>query len=360
MRPISSLSLAILGSGPAGAAAAYHLACAGFNVTLIERAPFPRPKVCGEYISPAATALLESILPAHALLSAGAQRIDTFTLHLGHRIASWRAPAPAWSLARETLDTLLQRKALASGAQLLTASVRSAAYHDTHATLTLSTGETLTFDVLIHADGKGAHDPARPTPLAPNLIAHKCHLRIPAFNDAAVSMRICPGAYIGAIAIAPNHHTCALVCTRGLTRRYPNTDDLLTQLWPDYRARWRTGTWHACGVPRSRYIAPGHPRSFRIGNAAAAVDPIGGEGIGLALWSAATLAHCLRTLPDLPAAHRTLARAYSHRLRTRLPACRIAAAVLTRPDLARALWPLTHLPALTFAPFYRLTGKPLA
>ncbi len=173
-------------------------------------------------------------------------------------------------------------------------------------------------------------------------------------------MRICPGAYIGAIAIAPNQHTCALVCTRGLTRRYPNTDDLLTHLWPDYRAHWRTSPWQACGVPRSRYITPGHHRSFRIGNAAAAVDPIGGEGIGLALWSAATLAHRLSTLPDLPATQHSLAGAYRRRLRTRLPACRVAAALLTRPNLALALWPLTHLPALTFAPFYRLTGKPLA
>jgi flavin-dependent dehydrogenase len=46
--------IAIVGAGPAGASAGYHLAARGHAVTLIDRAEFPRPKICGDWIPPAA------------------------------------------------------------------------------------------------------------------------------------------------------------------------------------------------------------------------------------------------------------------------------------------------------------------
>ena len=67
---------AIIGGGPAGSICAFHLARAGWRTTLLERSPFPRVKVCGEFVSPAATSLLEAVIPASQLLAAGARRID--------------------------------------------------------------------------------------------------------------------------------------------------------------------------------------------------------------------------------------------------------------------------------------------
>lgn len=42
------LDVLVVGGGPAGATAAIHLARAGLSVQIIDRAHFPRPKVCGE------------------------------------------------------------------------------------------------------------------------------------------------------------------------------------------------------------------------------------------------------------------------------------------------------------------------
>jgi 2-polyprenyl-6-methoxyphenol hydroxylase-like FAD-dependent oxidoreductase len=42
----------IVGAGPAGSATAIHLARAGHQVTLLDRARFPREKPCSEYLSP--------------------------------------------------------------------------------------------------------------------------------------------------------------------------------------------------------------------------------------------------------------------------------------------------------------------
>ena len=44
----------VVGAGPAGSSAAYHLASAGVDVLLVDRASFPRNKACGDAIMPPA------------------------------------------------------------------------------------------------------------------------------------------------------------------------------------------------------------------------------------------------------------------------------------------------------------------
>ena len=44
----------VVGAGPAGASAAYHLAEAGVDVLLLEKAAFPRDKICGDGLTPRA------------------------------------------------------------------------------------------------------------------------------------------------------------------------------------------------------------------------------------------------------------------------------------------------------------------
>ena len=54
-------SVLIVGAGPAGAAAALTLATAGHEVTLVDRARFPRDKACGDGLTPAALAELSTL-----------------------------------------------------------------------------------------------------------------------------------------------------------------------------------------------------------------------------------------------------------------------------------------------------------
>src|SRR5579875_2615783 len=51
----------VVGAGPAGAATALQLARAGVGVTIIERAAFPRRKICGEYLGAGALAALDAL-----------------------------------------------------------------------------------------------------------------------------------------------------------------------------------------------------------------------------------------------------------------------------------------------------------
>jgi flavin-dependent dehydrogenase len=120
-------------------------------------------------------------------------------------------------------------------------------------------------------------------------------------------------------------------------------DDLFRSLNGSWGEGARVTPWRACGVQASGYVPPGDYRSFRVGNAAAAVEPIGGEGIGLALWAGATLGEMLTegaaggNAAELARAQRLFARAYRTRLRLRRPACRAAGEVLARPRVVRSV-----------------------
>lgn len=371
------MRIAIIGGGPAASAAAISLLRSAppitVEVTIFESREFPRSKVCGEFVSPSASAVLEGLLGSHRLSEAGARHVNALTFHNGPTHVTWPMPTPAWTLSRMTLDKVLLDEAASLGARVYQpAHVREVRYTDTHVELATNDGTITRADLVIHADGSGRHDAGGTgeTPARRGVIGLKCFIRpsIPPPIDG-LHMRAAHGAYIGAVGVEDGLATVALVARTSLeTASIRRADELVRSVWPEFDPSCRIGEWLACPVRSSRFIPPGHPRSFRIGNAAAAVEPVGGEGIGLALWSGSVLGtklaaglheRNLLSIPDLQQIQHQLARAYRRRLTTRLPACRAAATVLMRPALVSLVWPLLCTPGLILRPWYALTGKPL-
>jgi len=105
----------VAGGGPAGSACALLLARAGLGVTLVERANFPRRKVCGEYLNSGAVAALDRLgvlddvrrhgfpLRGVRLMPPGAPGIELPFTH------------GALACERETLDAILLRAAVYAG-----------------------------------------------------------------------------------------------------------------------------------------------------------------------------------------------------------------------------------------------------
>lgn len=343
------------------------MARAGFDVTLAEARTFPRPKVCGEFITPAADGLLQALVPLPCLLAAGARPVSAFVLETSRGERSWPLPSPAWAISRGLLDTLLRDAAAAAGARVLqpwTARRVECAEHGivAHGHGHARAGASLRADVVIHADGIGRHDAAGPIPHDPRLIALKCHLR-PAAAPEGVRIRAGRGGYVGTMAVEDGLSVCALSARKTLLAQARGRPDAVAAaLWPGFDASARVGRWLSCGVPRSAYRAPGHPRSFRIGNAAAAVDPVGGEGIGLALWAGTALAGLLGAARPVSCAglrecERAFAALYRARLRARLPSCRAAAWAIERPLAVSAIAPAMRIPGAGIGLWYALTGK---
>lgn len=70
------IDVVIVGAGPAGSAAAILLAERGWSVTLLDKAAFPRPKICGEYLSPEAARVMDRLGVLKAVDAAGAQSLS--------------------------------------------------------------------------------------------------------------------------------------------------------------------------------------------------------------------------------------------------------------------------------------------
>jgi menaquinone-9 beta-reductase len=106
----------ILGGGVAGCAASIALARKGQRVTLIEREPTPRHKICGEFLSGEALEDLDAL--GIDVTSLGAVPINYVRLAAARRAAQAPLPFPAASLSRKALDTALIAEAVAAGVRV--------------------------------------------------------------------------------------------------------------------------------------------------------------------------------------------------------------------------------------------------
>lgn len=114
------VDVAILGAGPAGSTLAALLCQRGIKVALIDRDTFPRDKLCGEFLSYDALAVLGALGLIEAIDAAGASSIRRCRIVAGNRGSEFRLPAAARGISRLTLDQLLFQRALAAGARSFT------------------------------------------------------------------------------------------------------------------------------------------------------------------------------------------------------------------------------------------------
>ena len=103
----------------AGCAASIALARNGRRVTLIEREPTPRHKICGEFLSGEALEDLDAL--GVDVASLGAVPIDSVRLAAARRAAEAPLPFSAASLTRKALDRALIAEATAAIRAELTA-----------------------------------------------------------------------------------------------------------------------------------------------------------------------------------------------------------------------------------------------
>ena len=122
--------IVVVGGGPAGSATALLLARAGVGVRIVERAQFPRRKVCGEYLNAGAVAALGRLGVLEAV------RAVAMPLR-GVRLVAFGAPpvelafgGAALACARDVLDALLLDAAVAAGVVVERARVEELMFED--------------------------------------------------------------------------------------------------------------------------------------------------------------------------------------------------------------------------------------
>ena len=117
-----SADVVVVGAGPAGSSAAYHLATCGLDVILVERHGLGRDKVCGDGLTPSA---VRELVRMGVDTSTWQRNRGLRVIGGGHRLhIPWpeQASLPSYGLARRRteLDRDLAEHAAAAGARLLT------------------------------------------------------------------------------------------------------------------------------------------------------------------------------------------------------------------------------------------------
>jgi menaquinone-9 beta-reductase len=113
----------VVGAGPGGSATAYHLARHGIDVTLAERASFPREKVCGDGLTPRGVAAV--LRMGVDTDDPGFERVGGLRVHSKSTIIEIPWPEvtsfPDYGLVRTRLDfdQMLATRAEKAGARLL-------------------------------------------------------------------------------------------------------------------------------------------------------------------------------------------------------------------------------------------------
>ena len=363
----------IIGGGPAGCTVATLLARGGWAVTLVEQSRFPRDKVCGECLSALGFDVLTRLGLSREFVALGAVRLDRCEIHPpGRRSLNVELPRPMWGLSRRALDGLLLAAARDAGATIRQP-VRCERLEAAPAggsrlrmrDLTTNAVETACPGHVILADGKAAFADDAPAPSGDfGIKTHFADVDGPRDRIELFGVR---GSYGGLAAIEAGRWNAAFSVPAGrLKAARGDLDRLFAELTAEsatLRRRLagarRVVPWLASPLPRFSVREQWHPNVIPVGNAAAALEPIGGEGMGLAMRSAELAASSLIHGGRGDAAldqERTLASAYRSLWRTRRPACRAAAVAVSTP-MAGALLAVTPPPGPLLRGALRLMGK---
>lgn len=126
---VLAAEVVVVGGGPAGSSAAWHLSRAGFDVVLLDRAHFPRDKPCAEYLSPQASRILDAMGALGPIEAAGAAQLAGMRVFAanGASIHGEFAADHGWrgfrdrglALRRTVLDALLLDRARVAGVRVI-------------------------------------------------------------------------------------------------------------------------------------------------------------------------------------------------------------------------------------------------
>jgi flavin-dependent dehydrogenase len=288
-------SALIVGGGPAGCAAAIMLARAGVVAELIERTNGPRDVVCGGFVGWDALAVLDRLgIDAWDL---GASSIERLRLVSARRSVEAQLPRRAAGLSRQTLDQALIEAAAREGAVVRRGiAVRTA---ESPRSVRLDTGEELQADALFLATGKHElRGLARPREVisADPVVGFRTALPATAVIKQAlhgvIELHLFDGGYAGLLLQNDGIANLCVSVARHRLNGAGGIERLMFELCDELPILARRlsasadCSWEAiAGVPYGWIARDTEPGLFKLGDQAAVIASLAGDGIAIALSS---------------------------------------------------------------------------
>jgi flavin-dependent dehydrogenase len=385
--------VAIAGAGPAGASLALRLARAGASVALIDAGTFPRPKLCGEYLSPEGVEALERLGLGASIAAVGGEPIGRVRLSTPRgRVLEADAAGPGGrmglGLSRSTLDDLIVREARAAGVTLFEGGRVGGPMVEDGRVVGLrarASGTSEGFEVrantVVAADGRhsalvrqtGRVRARSKLPIRPSLMGLKRHLRITDESAAepagTVGLHLIPGGYGGTCRIESGlTNFCALIPASVIARERGDLDAAARGAFGANPALARlldaaepAGPWKTVAGVRVEVASPTLPGILYAGDCQGTVDPLGGQGMTMALLGAELLAPTvLRAIARgsggiTPAVQRETLGRWRRRFDRRVRLCRAFHHLLVRPSLLDLACTFPRLAPRVLAACFRKT-----
>lgn len=342
------VDVAIIGAGPAGSTLAALLARRGVQVTIYDREAFPRDKLCGEFLSYDALPILDrlGVLPSIA----HAPHIERCRIIGRKRVYEFALPQPARGVSRMLLDKTLLDCAIANGAKF---EVRTVSDLDLRAKVIAGAwGRWGRFDQQLQRSFLKTTN---------RNFGFKRHYRTASQPQVAnqIDLYSFDRGYLGVNAIENDEiNICGLVHASRLKHHKGRWDAFVETIRSEEP---QLESLYAAHVPSQEQFLSSEPVIFRarsaveggvfmIGDASGVIDPLTGNGMAMAIQSAALLAPRLLRLLDSPARRSAIEeeyrRAHHELFAPRIAWSRMAAKLLSRPRLIDAAMATIRTPKI--------------
>jgi len=366
----------IIGGGLAGLVAALHLSRSGYSVILVEKNPYPRHKVCGEYIS-------NEVLPYLAQLGLdpvgenGAKRIGRLMLStVSGKSIETKLPLGGFSVSRYTLDHDLCQKAIQQGCRVIQDAVSDIRFAGDHFEVITKENGELRGRIAIGAFGKRSNiDVKLERPFIKKrspYIAVKTHLQFD-YPDDLVALHNFKGGYCGVSMVENGNINVCYLAEYESFQRYKDIHNYqenvlyknphLKNVFENSKPVFDQPLTISQVSFQQKSTVENH--MLMCGDAAGMIHPLCGNGMAMAIHSAKIAAEQIIRyfqgyLPTLAELEKQYQLEWDSAFRKRLKSGRVLQSFFAKENIATfMLFSVTRIPGVLPAIIRRTHGKPI-
>jgi len=291
----------VAGGGLAGLTSAIHLSAFGFKVVIVDKDPYPRHKVCGEFVSNEVSSYLDSLGIRFKALST--IPINKLKISTSSKTINFPLPLGGFGISRYSFDYALLQKALQQGCTLIEDTVLKISFSANRFQVSTAANGTLEAGWVLGAYGKRSVLDVNPIQSNPKTqtawLAVKAHYRGKSPGDE-VSLNFFKGGYCGVSAIEDELINVCYIASYSEFKKYRDLktfqqevlcqNPMLKQLFDTAQPVFRELAIGQVSFEEKECVSE---HVLMIGDSAGLIHPLCGNGMAMAIHAAKMAAEAI-------------------------------------------------------------------